>query len=222
MDKTKIKDITFGLLFKKSFRIMDMWGSIADDILRKDKYFSPKYFPSIQSQYNLQGQLSNPETGNYLLLSAENLIYRHSIEKSFDEEFKLFRERISKYLVPDIVFENHLEVIRVGLVYSYILNQEEVDKFISNVFKPSVKGLSDFRYSKKEPVTTGGTIKGVNDYNNKIYTVGSLGEEKKGITYDYQLIFSPHRECVNDIIEKFLLSSYSSFEKEMGNLVVGQ
>lgn len=215
MDKSKIRDITIGVLFRKSFRIMDDWGSIADSILSKEPFFSPEYFSNISSQYNTQGQLSNPETGNYLLLSAENLIYKHVVGSSFDKDFKDFKERIIKCLLPDVIYKNELKVMRLGIVYSYELENSESEQFMKRYFRPECKYISDLRFSKKEPDTVGGTVSGVSDYHNIIYTVGSIGDNKRGITLDYQYWFSPAREYITDLFGKFIQSSFNVLSKEV-------
>lgn len=219
MDTSKITSLTCGILFKKSFGIMDMWGAIVDQTIYKSKFFSPEYFPNVASQYTMQGELANHELGHYLRLSYENLVYRHSIQHDFDKEYKDFLERVSKYLVPQIIFENHLDVRRLGVVFTYELSNQEEERVKSKYFKPEIKGISDFRFSRKEATVEGGVIAGNSDYINKIYTVGAIGADKVGITYDYQLHFNPPRECVTNIITKFLGEGLEAFKKDIGTEV---
>lgn len=215
MDKSKITNITIGVLYKKSFRIMDRWGTIVDEILKEKPLFSPEYFPSISSHYTMQGQLSNPDEGHQLIITAENLIYRHVIQDDFDKEYEEFCNRITKYIIPKIIHRNNLDVMRLGVVYTYRLNEQEITKYISRFFKPEIKGITDFRFSRKEPTVTGGTISGKNDFINKIYTVGAVDDGDLGITYDYQLFYNPPQECVDDKIGKFLSNSKNAFNRDI-------
>ena len=93
MNPKKIVSVTCGILFKKSFGIMDSRGSIVDDILHSKNYYSPIYFPSITT-YTYQTELSNPKFGHSLILSSDNLIYKHVISEDFEQEYKMFTERV--------------------------------------------------------------------------------------------------------------------------------
>lgn len=186
MNYEKIKSITCGILYKKSFGVMDKWGKIVDEILHKKPYFSTDYFPSIDTNYNAQCKLHNKEQGHYLILSSSTLIYQHTIMSDFENEYKTFCESLSKFLVPDIIYKNNLCVMRLGFVYSYELDDEEMKKYMNYYFNSGIKGISDFRISKKEPTLKGGTISGNSDYINKIITVGAVAEKYTGLTYDYQ------------------------------------
>lgn len=217
MNVSKIVSITFGILFKKSFHIMDTWGSLVDQIIYKNNYFSPEYFSNVSSQYTLQGELSNPDKGHYLRISYENLVYHHVIESNFDEEFKLFKERVIKFLMEDIIYGNHLDVRRLGIVFTYELKPAEAEAFTAKYFRPEIKGISDFRFSKKESTMAGSLFSTNSDFINKIYTVGAIGRNKVGITYDYQVHYNPPREYAGDKnAEKFFENGLADFKKDIG------
>lgn len=215
MTPEKITDFTCGILFKKSFQIMDIWGSVVDGLLHKNQFFSTDYFPSISSHYMQIGALSNEKLGHSLRLSSENLIYCHSIQEGFDKEYNQFCERIKKYLVPEIIYKNHLDVLRLGVVFTYKADKDEMAVYFSKYLKTGLDGITDFRFSKKEPTKRGQFQSGNDDYINKIYTFGTVADDQIGITYDYQLHFVPPREYVNEEIGKFLENGYSAFQKDL-------
>lgn len=219
MTLEKISDITCGILFKKSFRIMDIWGSLVDKLLINNPYFSTDYFPSISSRYMQIGALTNEKLGHSLRLSSDNLIYCHAVQEDFSSEYSRFCERIEKYLIPEIIYKHHLDVIRLGVVFTYKTENAEMARYISKYFKTGLDGISDFRFSKKEPTKRGLLLSEREDYINKIFTFGSISDNQIGITYDYQLHFVPPREYVNNEISGFLTSGFKAFQEDLATEV---
>lgn len=211
LENTKIRDITIGFLYRKSFGVMDRWGGLADEILRSATYFSSSYFPSIQTNQGQQGRLYNPEKGHYLVVSADNMIYCHVFQDDFDKEYGRFGAAIEKDLIPKVINKNDLEVVRIGVVYTYILTEDQISKYSSSLFKPEMKGINDFRFSRKEPSVKGGSLDGTDDYINKIITVGAVPDDKLGITYDYQYIFEPPKKDVSKDVKKIISNAKKSF-----------
>ena len=118
-------------------------------------------------------------------------------------------------MIPEIIYKNRLDVRRLGIVYTYKLSQEELEKYIKKYIKPEIKGVCNVRFSKKETTALGDGIAGNSDYYNKIFTIGSIADNQIGISYDYQLHFSPLREYVNDLVGKFISDGYNAFQKDL-------
>lgn len=221
MNESNVKQLTFGVLFNHMFKLLDSWGEIADDILYNNKYFSPDFFSNISTQYTTERRLYNPNKKHSLILTANNLIFTQTIENNFDEEYEQFKKRVTEYIVPKILTPYTLVVRRLGAVYSCEWNEKDIKIFASKYFNPSVQNILDFRFSKKESTVKGALLSDNSDFINKIYTVGNISDSLKGVSYDYQLHFSPLRSDVRDSIVSFIDSSYNQFKQDIiGSLEV--
>lgn len=217
-----IKQLTFGVLFNHMFKLLDMWGEIADDILYKSKYFSAEYFSNISQQYTTERSLSNPKTENQLTITSNNLVYTHNIDGDYEQEYGMFKKRVENYIVPEILSARGLIVRRLGVVYVSVLDSETMKAFSQLYFKPTIQGISDFRFSKRE-TTKGGLLLADNqDFINKIYSVGNIGENKQGISYDFQFHFNPIRQDVRDTISSFMDMAKASFSNDVLNQLRGK
>ena len=214
-NRENIRQLTFGVSFNHMFRLLDTWGEIADDILYRSKYFSTEYFTNISQQYTTERRLSNQQTGNQLIITANNLVYTHNIKGDYSNEYNEFKQRIENYLVPQILSAYGLIVRRLGLVYVSELSNEAIKRFASIYFNPSVRGITDFRFSKKESTLEGLIFSSNQDFINKIFSVGSFGEKKQGISYDFQLHFNPIRQDVRDIISVFMTKADAEHSKDV-------
>jgi hypothetical protein len=210
-----IIQMTFGVSFNHMFKLLDSWGEIADDILYNNKYFSPEFFSNISTQYTTERRLFNPEKNHTFLLTSNNLIFTQTIESNFQQEYEQFKKRIAEYLVPNLLTRYVLVVRRLGIVYTCQLGEADIQQFASKYFNPSVQNIIDFRFSRKELTDKGRVISGNNDFINKIFTVGNIAEGIQGISYDYQLHFSPLREDVRDTISSFLSNSMMGFTSDV-------
>ena len=216
MDNTKhIKQLHFGVSFNTMFKILDIWGEIADDILYKNKYFSPEFFTNISTQYTTERVLFNPEMGHRLLLTSNNLVFTQTILDNYDSEYAIFKKRIVNYLVPNILSSHGLVVRRLGMVFITELDERTIERFGAKYFNPAIHGIHDFRFSRKEVSKSGLILAGNSDFVNKIFSVGNLGVGLDGISYDFQLHFSPLREDVRDSIEKFLNVANQDFSADV-------
>ena len=83
MKKDNVKLLTFGVAFSRKFKILDLWGEIADNILYESKYFSPEFFPNISTAYTTERRLYNNDKKHLFLLSSNNLVFTQEIEKDF-------------------------------------------------------------------------------------------------------------------------------------------
>ena len=210
-----IKQLTFGVSFNHMFKLLDAWGEIADDILYHNKYFSPEFFSNISTHYTTERRLFNPQKNHLLVLTSNNLVYTQTIEDDFDKEYESFCKRVSEYIVPCILTKHCIVVRRLGVVYFNALEDEGIQKFASQYFNPSVQNIMDFRFSKKEATVKGKLLSENVDYINKIYTVGNIGPDIQGVSYDYQLHFYPLRQDVRDVVGKFLKDANDGFDKDI-------
>lgn len=216
MDEKRVRQLTFGVLFNNKFKLLDSWGEIADDILYKNKkYFSPEFFPNISSQYTTERRLFNLEKKHSLVLTSNNMVFTQTIETDYKTEYEQFKKRIIEYLIPSILTKYVLVVRRLGIVYTQELSEAEIKKFASQYFNPSVQNIMDFRFSKKSATTKGAILSENTDFINKIYTVGNIGDDFQGISYDYQLHFYPLREDVRDSITKLVDDANLNFSNDI-------
>ena len=196
-----------------------MWGEIADDILYHSKYFSSEFFTNISNQYTTERNLTNQKDGHRLIITPSNLVFTQNIINNYDVEYSEFKKRVENYIVPNILSSKGLVVRRLGMVYVSELDSTTIKQFASQYFRPEVKGVGDFRFSKKEATSSGLIFNGSDDFINKIYSVGSLEDNIQGVSYDYQLHFSPKRQDVRDIIDRFITNANDSFKKDIITLL---
>ena len=215
MATAKVIKLTCGILFNHSFSILDHWGKIADSILYNNSYFDPTYFPQISSQYTTNRHVHNPEAGHSLQLNSENLIYTHTIQDDFEKEYTKFIDRITKFIIPEIIEKYDLVVRRIGMVYICEMDQDAVTKFTSQYFKPELSEVLDCRFSKRCTVPQALTFSGTNDYINKIYSIGNVSKESRGISFDYQLFFNPPVVDVKPRVAKYFENSKTAFFEEI-------
>ena len=215
METNKVTQYACGILFEKSFAILDKWGSIADGVLYKSKLFPNNYFPTFEST-NIQGRLSNSDAGHSLFLNSDNLIYTHVIqpEESFKSSYSSFVERIVKHLIPMVIESNSLFVRRIGVVFSSTMNEKEFDSLIGKFFLPNVSGITSFRIAKKETTPSGAIYVGHDDFVNKISSVVKSDNTKIDFSFDYQLHFLPSKTTGLVKVAKYVLEQgRDSFEK---------
>lgn len=216
---TGITSVLVGISFRKAFRILDDTGAIFDKLLYEDggKYFSPKYFPRIEYGGFEKG-LRNDETGNYLKLTSDNVVYCHNIPKTADEdrEIKAVIERVNKAIVPFLLETYRLEISRVGTVFTVEVDGKKLSKFKSKYFKDNVD-VSAFRFSIPSATPAGIKEKDTQDYYNTIYTISKDGD-KFVISFDFQEYFKPlkpsWRECRADT---FFAKARQEFANNLAN-----
>lgn len=204
MSKNTVKQFACGILYSHSFKLLDNWGAIADSILYDNKFFSPEYFPKISSQYTTTRSLSNDVEGHSIQLTSSNLIYTHVVQKDFVSEFSDFQKRIANFLVPKIIEENNLVVKRIGIIFTCEISDKGIQSFSEKYFKPEFKEVTDFRFSKKESTVAGALWSDKSDFINKIYTVGTIGDNLTGISFDYQAHYVPPRTYISNVITPVL------------------
>lgn len=204
MSENRVVQFACGILYSHSFKLLDNWGAIADSILYNNKFFSAEYFPKISTQYTTSRSLSNDTCGHSLQLTSNNLIYTHVVQENFTSEFSEFVRRVGDFLVPKIIEENSLIVRRIGIIFTCKISNQGIQSFAEKYFKPEFKEVTDFRFSKKESTVAGTMWSDKSDFINKIYTVGAIGENLTGISFDYQAHYVPPRTYVSDVIKPVL------------------
>ncbi|MBS5933732.1 MAG: hypothetical protein KIC94_12765 [Clostridiales bacterium] len=216
ISKETVKYVVCGIQFNHSFRLLDNWGEIADQLLYKSKYFNVEIFDNISTQYTTDRTLTNSVTGDYLKLTPNQLIYRMSIKKNFEEEYKKFKDQVSEYLIPEIITNYNLISRRMGLVLCEEIDKEGLMKFTDKYFKPEIKGISSFRFSKKEAAKESLLWKGSSNSINKIFTVGDVCDEfETGITYDFQLYLEPLQADLRNRSITFFDEAIKNFRKDV-------
>lgn len=215
MESREITQFTFGVSFNHMFKLLDMWGEIADDVLNRNKFFPKGYFTNISTQYTTERSLVNQNTGHQLIITANNLIYTHFVCDNMEKEYEEFKKRVINYIVPEILSKRGLSARRLGMVFVTKSDNDTIKSFAEKYFNPSIEGITDFRFSKKETSASGLVIAGKSDFINKIFTIGHLSESFIGISYDFQFHFIPARDDVRDCIGKFLDSARDAFNKDI-------
>ncbi len=217
-----IVQLVFGVSFNHMFKLLDSWGEIADDILYSNKYFSSDFFSNISTQYTTERRLFNPDRNHTLILTSNNLVYTQTIESDYSYEYDLFKKRVIEYLVPNLLSRYVLVVRRLGIVYTCRLDDNRIKQFASKFFNPSVQNVIDFRFSRREPTDKGLLLTENSDFVNKIFTVGSISDSIQGISYDYQLHFTPFREDVRDTISPFIENANKAFYEDIASSFGGK
>ncbi|MFQ9516738.1 MAG: hypothetical protein ACLRZ9_13065 [Eubacterium sp.] len=215
-NKNNVQYVLFGVTFNHSFSILDYWGSIADDILYKCKYFGSEFFDNISTQYTTERTLRDSKTNNYLKLTSNQLIFKYNIKSDFVKEWDCFCEKITEYLVPKILSKYNLRIRRIGIVFCNEIDDNAMKKFVSKYFKPEINGVSEFRFSMKEENNSALYWKNTDNYINKIFNIGKVIDgNKNGIVYDYQLYFSPIQADIRDKCSTFLKQGKHKFDVDV-------
>ncbi len=205
--KEKINGIVFGIKFSKSFRIPDVAGEVIDDILYNEKSpFGKKYFPKI-SVRTFERILHNPETGEYLRINTDDIIFGIVVNKNFDEKYNWIKNEVFKYLSDHLFKKYNIKYIkRFGIVFNHEI--EKGQNFVNAIKTLTNHQIEDVEniilsFSKKSVSTDGILRKNVKDYRNTNYTFEEV-ESSLFASLDYQYYFEPIvedlRECSTDKI----------------------
>lgn len=218
-----LDELIIGIKHKGKFEILDSWGKIVDKIIGNNPYFDSSYFPNISQTYTTERVLCNNDTGNYLRVTAHDIIYRHKVETSdFEKEYKTFMERVTKNIVPNIITSYDVRnFIRIGIVYNIKLeNNDQYSKLIKKAISPEIKNVNDIRFSQKETTDAGKLYGEVNDYINKIYTISIRDNKEPILVYDFQHYFNPIKEDFRQCdIEKIFEESKKKMENDITYLL---
>lgn len=220
LDKKCITQITCGIQFSNSFKLFDKWGEIADDILSSSsakKLFGENYYNQISKDVGYQRALFNDVTMNTLRLTQNNLIITHNVtENNFDADYNFIKSIVFKHVFPNIISKHILLVRRVGIVFECVLNETQIGKYRKMVISPAFcDSVTDFRFSKKETTAAGSARQDNDNYINKIITVGNIGDNKHGISYDYQYFFVPPNAQADKTSETVFCKAIESLDNDI-------
>lgn len=213
-----IKQVACGIQFSNAFKMLDRWGEIADEILYSDvsqKILGKDYFNNITSENGYQRQIFNSKTQNSFRLTHNNIIFSHNIGKDFITEYDMVKEFVQKYIFPKLIKRNILVVNRIGIVFTNILSDEEMNLFKGKVLSQNIQDVTDFRFAQKSTTIVGITFQDKNDFINRIYSIGGLQGGNKGISYDFQYYFSPPNAQAEKIIENLFKTAFNNFETDV-------
>ena len=216
----EMKYCVCGIAFNHSFKLLDNWGKIADEILYGSKSFEKDFFNKISTQYTTERMVYNDETGNFLRLSANDVVFKYCIkDESLTSAYDNFCKKVKNHIIPKIIIDNSLITRRIGVVFAREYSSSELKSFSQRFFKEGMDNITDFRFAQKELTTEGRLWYDVNDYLNRVYTCGKIGDAKSfdGVTYDYQLYFNPPRADIRDISKDFFAEGMNSFKKDVLN-----
>jgi hypothetical protein len=215
----KITDITIGIRFQRSFRIKDVLGAITDKLVYFENSPLNEYFER-QTQNGSEMILTN-EKGSYLRVNTDDIIFKHVIEKSIDEELEFLKNYL-KYIKNIIKKYNITNVVRIGIIYNHTIkeNQKKFTSAISSLTNNQLDDVDDFSisFSKKISATSGVIKKGVNDYQNVIYLFRKISDQDLAIGLDFQKYFAPPLDEIEDKdFEDFLSTSKQYLENTFYN-----
>lgn len=191
--KPKLSEILIGITYQKAFRILDDVGSIFDKLLHGKDCFTTEYFPQIEYS-GFQKILKNNDTGNYLSMSADSVVYSHHFEnpsEAIDSEENKLISKVQHAIVPHILEKYELAISRIGIVFSFDVEKGAIDRFKSKYFKEGVD-VSAFRFSISDGTMSGAVAKDTQDYTNIIFTISRDGDQYK-VAFDYQQYFKPSK-----------------------------
>ena len=222
-----ITNITIGIRYARSFRILDVAGEVIDDILySSDSPFGVKFFPKITEDVNRERILFNPETKNVLRINTDDLILRIKVQ-DFERDFKKIVDDFIPYFKDEVfqTFKIH-KIRRFGVIYSHSLPiTKDLNSIISEFSKQNVKEPNNTRlyFSQKLSVPEAQFRKGLNDYFNTIYTFTQIEDELLA-DLDFQRYFEPNVEDIRDSepeqcledSKKFLTEKFHSWLKNYG------
>jgi len=212
--------IATGVKFRPNYSIKDHMGAIIDGVLyRKGSLFNYITFPfTSMSGGSPQTTLDNPQTGDKLIIDSNNLIldirFSDKIPKEksdalIEEFFKTVTQEI--YKIVDIK-----EVFLLGVVRKYIINDQNLRKFLSENFKNIVTDDAtsvNINFTKKIVLAESKIKKDLNDYENVLGLISITNSRKDDIflQIDYQHIFDPKLESIKDIPYKEFIQKVDNY-----------
>lgn len=227
--KKYLSSITIGLRFGPSFSICDNLGTIADQILDEEgSFFNKKVFPNIAS-LPLAIRLENPKTGDYLILSQQDLILNCNFDNA---AVKPNSEVNPKFKVDDMndIHKNFWQLLetlqkydfdriqRLGYVNRYVFDTNELTKSVTGALIGwTIDGVSDMtlRFSKRYPVQEALSKKNINNYHNVIYTIVKKADrDDLTIMLDYQEFYEPSLAGTREVKHAAFMSDMDLYNKE--------
>ena len=221
-----ITSVAIGIRFNKMFTLLDSWGSIVDKVWgNSPDFLGDDYFSGISGNYITERILINEKTGNYLKITAADIIFRHSFEeKEFESEFSWFKKCVNELLIPEIILKyNVSKFTRIGIIFTYKFNNKDVfDSITKKIINTEMINVNDIRFSVKATVPNALLKKGVDDYINIIYNMSTDNDNNTLLSYDYQYYLKPK---ISDFRQfphiKFIENSISSLDTKLYSWIEG-
>jgi len=223
--KQYLSGIGIGVKFRNNYSIEDHLGSIADILLYSKENGLLNYvsFPyRIKASDSTQLSLHNNETRDNLVINMNNIILdvnfsekipKEKSDEVLEEYFKALTQKI--YKIVDIQ-----DILRVGLVYKYIINDESsvkaIQKHLKEITFDDASSVT-VNFSKKIILSDSKIKKDINDYENVICTL-SINHDKKNEYFfqvDYQHIYEPRLASVIDIPYKKFVDKAASYNADI-------
>jgi len=106
---TKIKGITIGIRYQRSFRIPDIAGEMVDDILQNKKSpFMLNPFDGIQENSTREKVLFRKDTNEYLRINTDDLILGMKVSKDFEKKYDCLTKSVIPYFENELFFSNSI------------------------------------------------------------------------------------------------------------------
>jgi hypothetical protein len=199
--------IVIGLRFRQHFSIQDKLGEIIDSILySKNSYFTPQMFPLVLDEAIGQKKLvSGEDAKNSITLGITDFILdmrinTENIKSHVGDIISNFKRQILEGVVKTYKLD---QFNRIGYVRRYLIPDKLiVENFVKQTIGDTIGNPNEvtIRFSKKIPVEKAIFHEKYDDYENVIYNAANkVGDNRLILTVDYQHIFDPPAEDVDDI-----------------------
>jgi hypothetical protein len=215
MNSNNIKNIMFGVRFRRNFAVRDIIGQMTENLIRPIDSPLGKtldYFTQTSNELVLSNK-ENPE--NFLRLNTDDLIFSLPVKSGqFEECFKQIKQ-IFTYST-DLLFDNYniRNVQRIGIVFDHLKEGDDdiatstVKLLTNNEFNDV--NTFDFSFSKKMPMTGGSLRKGVDDYINLIFLFKKNNSQSMQLSLDYQRFYIPEHQEIGIEEKNSFLSVFDS------------
>jgi hypothetical protein len=124
---TKIKGLTIGIRYQRSFRIPDIAGEMVDDILQSKKSpFVLNLFDGIQENSTREKVLFKKATNEYLRINTDDLILGIRVSGDFEKKYDWLKNKVIPYF-GDELFGNFKikNIMRLGIIFHHELKESD-------------------------------------------------------------------------------------------------
>lgn len=217
----EINKIILGIRHKRLFKMSDISGAIADDILiGEGSPFANKFFEEIIGPTKRGVFLGNKKKESFSV-DPDNFILELST-KDVEKTTSFIKEKYVPYIKDIFKKYKIIGFDRFGLVFEFEFDGKkfDFDDLIKKISNNKIETSDDMelRFSKKMPNKNSGKEE-KNDFDNVIYTFQS---NTKGayITIDFQRYFNPEIPDSEDLeLENFLEEFIDVAKKEILTLI---
>jgi len=190
--------ITVGIRYQRSFGLLDSTGEIVDSILHDDDSpFAHDFFTEIAESIDRGKILARAAGQTRLSINSDDLIFQYSFESGddFKKRFEWISKKCVPYFINKILSPHRVKkYMRLGMVFSHDLpNPPFLNQSVINLTDDSFSNPETIvvRFSKRLPVDEALVKKGVNDWENVIFTVQNKTSSTVNLEVDLQHYFDP-------------------------------